>query len=230
LGVVTQHETRAEFLRKQLSPRAVWVVPNSPRGSYLEPTEKTDDFRGLEARDVVLLCIGTLGKVVCLDSLLQWFGSQDGAVKLVLHGWFVDKDVELYARQLQEAKSNQLIISDKLVDDAEKTDIYLSCDVVFVGFSGASENLRLAAGSAGKLYDALRTGRPVLAIDSPGMREIVEGNRVGKVVNNEFELGQGLEWIVENYQELQENCKIAHNRYSHDRHFYQMLENALLKK
>ena len=64
----------------------------------------------------------------------------------------------------------------------------------------------LAAGSAGKIFDFMMTGVPMVAINSPGMKEIIQVNKIGVVVDDINEINNALKYITLNHVSLKRNA------------------------
>lgn len=218
VGVITQHATRAGFLRNDGIGRRIWIVPNSPRGEYIGKVKQHKNQVEIRPCNLQLLCVGTLHETTCVEDLLNWFLRYSGRWSLKLHGWFASQKVQDLANQVKLAKKHQLHLSTQFVDAKQKWAIYQESDVVFVGFSAATANLSLAAGSAGKLYDALRCGKPIVAMSNIGMRDIIESCNVGIVIDSMDEMESALWRIEGQYDRFSANCESAHRQFSHDRH------------
>lgn len=233
VGVITQHALRADFLSSRSIGRRYFIVPNSPRGPFLDATTHAEKLNVLDAQtsvpmcqdqqsDFVLLCIGTLSKDHLVDQLLNWFASSPSEYRLIVHGWF-DPVILKLAKRIAEL-TDRVVVSERFLSEGEKWHLYQASDAVFVGFSQSNPNLRLAAGSAGKLYDAIRASRPVLAIDSPGMRQIVEAHGIGVVAPSCNELTEAVSRVRANYGDYSSALRKAHQFFSHDAHFNLVIE------
>jgi glycosyltransferase involved in cell wall biosynthesis len=230
-GTITQSGMRAAFLKRQGIRTDIWIVPNSPRGPYLGNQQSFSlSWDETSTAKFVLLCIGTLGHETRVDEILSWYSNNQACCSLLLHGWFVSDDVKSTAMTIAFNNKESVRISTDLKDEVEKWSIYEKCDAVFVGFSSKSPNYQLAAGSAGKLYDAIRTGKPVIALNSPGMRDIVEKLGIGVVVNRIYDLGDAIRQIKLDSSFYKRNCEAAHNHFSHDQHLRKVVEGALSAK
>jgi len=218
-SIITQDEVRARYLKADLNVNFVHVVPNSRRGPFQGPKLQRARLGAPNTeRPMKLLFIGTLGYETCLDKVLDWYEKYSPPINLIVHGWFVNSSLEKRSRLIEKKSQGGVLISTDLVDDDKKSEIYTKADVVFVGFCGQSKNLQLAAGAAGKLYDAMCYGRPVLALRTPGMTDIVTANNIGRVVDDLADTVHALGWIRSHYSDLSENLRRAHIKYSHDWH------------
>lgn len=214
--VFTQDANRVAFLEKDLNiPKEKFrLIYNSPTGETIKA--HADYFRdkfNINRESCIVLCVGSLMKeTLVLDvvaSVIFW----DAKFVLVLHGWFPDKAVMEIVLQQQQKSPDRIFISDQLFDHWNKYIPFQSCDIGFAGFSSDTNNLKYAAGSAGKVFDFFRTGKPVVAYDSPGMKELIEGNGAGFVFNDVREIASDLSKIDNSYDSIHQNCFSAYSQY-----------------
>lgn len=214
--VFTQDTNRVAFLEKDLNiPKDKFrLIFNSPTGEIIKA--HADYFRdkfNISCESRIVLCVGSLMKETLVFDIVESVKYWDEKFVLILHGWFPDKAVMEFVRQQQEKSPDKFYISDQLFDHWNKYIPFQSCDIGFVGFSSDTNNLKYAAGSAGKLFDFLRTGKPIVAFDSPGMAELIEGNGAGFVFSNVQEIASVLSKIDKNYDSIRQNCFAAYSQY-----------------
>lgn len=123
-----------------------------------------------------------------------------------MHGWFPDNTVRDYVVRKAKLLPGRIFISENLFSQEDKYIPYLSSDIGFLGFDSESDNIKLAAGSAGKLFDFLRTGIPIVGYETPGMRALLEGNKVGFVFSDYSKLPSAFSKIAGVYDEYRKNC------------------------
>lgn len=214
--VFTQDASRVVFLEKDLNiPKEKFrLIYNSPTGETIK--DQADYFRdkfNISCESRIILCVGSMIREHLLFDIVESVKWWDEKFVLVLHGWFPDKSVMEFVRQQQEKSPNKIYISDQLFDHWNKYIPFQSCDIGFVGFSSDTNNLKHAAGSAGKLFDFLRTGKPIIAFDSPGMAELIEGNGTGFIFSNWREISSALSKIDKSYDSIRQNCFAAYSQY-----------------
>lgn len=226
--VFTQDAKRAEFLANDLNIPAekFRLIYNSPTGEPIRGN--ADYFRGKynigsEAR--IVLCVGSLMRETLVYEIVESVKYWDTKFVLVLHGWFPDKTVMEFVLQQQQKSPDRIYISDQLFDHWNKYVPFQSCDIGFAGFSSDTNNLKYAAGSAGKIFDFLRTGKPIVAFDSPGMKELIEGNNAGFVYSDVRAIPSALAKIDEGYDKFCENCFAAYGQYD----FYRQYDKVFSK-
>lgn len=214
--VFTQDALRCEFLHRDLriGKDKFKIIYNSPNGNTIR--SRHNYFRKLfDIPDnlLVVLCVGSLIKEHYVYNLVDSVSTWMKNFTLVLHGWFPDDKVKRYVLEQQKLLPEMIHISDELFDNENKYVPFQSCDIGFVGFLPVSKNMEYSAGSAGKLFDFLRTGKPIVAFNTPGMFELIEGNGVGFVFNEPGEIACLLLKIKDNYEILSQNCYDTYKTY-----------------
>jgi glycosyltransferase involved in cell wall biosynthesis len=207
--VFTQDEYRINFLSDQLKidKRKFKLIYNSGYGSPLK--KNFDYFRNsfnIPNQKRIILCVGSLIKehyIIDLLNTIEYWGEN---FVLVLHGWIPDKTVADFIKIKSQLYPQRLFLSENLFSAEEKETVFQSCDIGFVGFLPNNNNLKFAAGSAGKLFDFLKAGKPIIAYNTPGMVELIEANKVGFVFDNPSEISAILEKINIDYENLSQNA------------------------
>jgi len=217
--VFTQDAMRVAFLEKDLnvSRDKFKLIFNSPIGKTIE--NRADYFRDtfkISRESRIVLCIGSLMREHLIPDIVESTQYWDKKFVLVLHGWFSDKSLLEFVQQQQEKSPDRIYISDRLFDHWDKYIPFQSCDIGFVGFSFETKNLKYAAGSAGKIFDFLRTGKPIVAFDSPGMAVLIEGNGAGFVYSDVQDISKALSKIDANYDSIRQKCFSAYSQYEFD--------------
>ncbi len=220
--VFTQDTVRAEYLAQDLHvPKARFrLIYNSPRGGVIrDPADYFRDRFGISRESRIVLCVGSLMRETLVMDVVGSVKHWDAKFVLVLHGWFPDKAVKEFVCRMQGESPGRIYVSDRHFEHRNKYVPFQSCDIGFVGFSSDTNNLKYAAGSAGKLFDFLRTGKPIIAAGSPGMAELVEGNAAGFVFNDAQEMPAALRRMDESYEVISRNCLAAYGQYEFDRQY-----------
>lgn len=215
-GIFSQDQTRIQYLSNDLRVNIdkFYVVFNSPIGAPI--CRKEDYFRsqfGIGNDSTIILCIGSLIEEHCVPKLVASIANWPERVVLVLHGWFADKSLRDYVKNYEALLPGRLFVSERLLPHDSKYIPYLSSDIGFVGFDSVLNNIKMAAGSAGKLFDFLRTGVPMLGFNSPGMRDLIEGNKVGFVFDDYSQVPYVISKLIDHRERYRENCFIASQKY-----------------
>lgn len=212
--VFVQDSFRENYLRLDLRVNKFQHIYNSPTGEKI--ASNSNFFRNkfnIDKDKTIVLCVGSLIPdhylVELLNSLPYWSPS----FVLVLHGWFPDKTIRVAAEKLINEFPGKLYISTSIFENSDKFIPYQACDILFVGFSSNSNNTKFAAGSAGKIFDAMKAGKPIIAFETPGMRSLIEGNGMGFVFSNPNDINSNLNKIIGSYSQLCEASHFAYEKY-----------------
>lgn len=214
--IFSQDTYRIKFLKNDLYQRnsKFRIIYNSPSNVKLDirPNYFRNLFKISEDK-IIVLCVGSLIKEHYVKELINSINTWSDQFILILHGWFPDDELKQYILNMQERFPNKLFISEKFLSDNEKHIPFQSCDIGFVGFKPVTNNLKFAAGSAGKIFDFMGAGKPVLAFNTPGMKEIIELNNVGKTFDLSNQIYPTLLNILDNYKEYSSNTIKVMNDY-----------------
>ncbi|NQV77155.1 MAG: glycosyltransferase [Lutibacter sp.] len=207
--IFTQDPSRLRFLQYNLfqSKNKFKIIYNTPIGGFIK--EKTNYFRDLfkiDKEKKIVLAVGSLIKEHYIIQLVNSISSWDEKFVLVVHGWFPDEQIKILITRKMRKYPSRLFLSTFYFNDSEKYIPFKACDIGFVGFEPLNNNLKYAAGSAGKLFDFMRCGTPILAFNTPGMIEIIEEREVGICFNTPKEINSALNLILENHTKFKNNC------------------------
>ena len=180
--VLTQDDNRAGILSSLLgiNRARIWVSYNSGRGGT-----KNDRHRLFHARfnlrldKKVVLFIGSIIPEHGIYEVLRSLPGLPDSHCLILHGWVTNPAIKEALEQHQILFPQKLYWSSDLIPASRKYQLFASADIGLVLFTGEGLNYRYAAGSAGKLFDCLQTGTPMLGNPIPGMEGFLEGNGAG---------------------------------------------------
>lgn len=228
-GVFTQDDRRGAFLKNDLGLSSFQCIYNSPSGHALPM--KCDYFRSkfhISGDRTIVLCIGSLLREHYLVELLQSVPSWDDKYVLMLHGWFSDITIRTMVDKLLVKFPNRIYVSTELFDDRDRFVPYQASDIVFAGFIPSNNNTKLAAGSAGKIFDAMKAGKPILGFDTPGMRDLVEGNEIGYVFSDPSDINSTLAKISADYVRFSSNAHIAFYKYEFNAQYMRVAEELHL--
>lgn len=207
--IFTQDQARMRFLKCNLfqSSTKFKIIFNTPIGGVID--ERTNYFRDLfniEKDKIIVLAVGSIIKEHYILHLLNSLSTWDEKFVLVVHGWFPDEQIKSYIESEMSKYPRRLFLSTFYFNNSDKYIPFKSCDIGFVGFEPVNNNLKYAAGSAGKLFDFMRCGTPMLAFNTPGMIEIIEGNKVGICFSTTEDINSSLNLIMENHNNFKHNC------------------------
>ncbi|WP_160962857.1 glycosyltransferase family 4 protein [Solidesulfovibrio aerotolerans] len=214
LFTLTQDRQRADVLAKlnRLDRKSVHISINSSLGPVLPQKDSyfRDRFPIGDRR--LVLALGTLHPSTCTDAILASLAAWPKNFALVMHGWLPDKSFRT-AVEAFVAERDNVWLSLKIVPPEQKFQIFQSADVGLVFFSPDDHNLKYAAGSAGKLYDFMRCGVPMIGNDIPGMAALLNDSGCGFVVPDAASLPAALPLVASRYDGFRENCLRTFPRY-----------------
>jgi glycosyltransferase involved in cell wall biosynthesis len=226
---LTQDEQRCDVLALQydLPREKLLVVYNSPIGDEKFPQKSTyliDKFK-IENKQIVL-AVGSLQLQHYIDEIVRSVDDWPDNFVLVVHGWFGNAKDEQAIRSEADSRTEKVFISTELLGDEEKYQVFQSADVGLVFFKPINNNFLYAAGSAGKLYDFMRSGVPIIANNLPGMKEIIEqDNDCGIVVDSPQEIGKALPEILKGYESFQQSALNAYSSYEFGQCYSKVLKS-----
>jgi glycosyltransferase involved in cell wall biosynthesis len=227
--VLVQDDRRAAALAAQYRlPRDnVLLAVNGPMGDPLPERSNflREKFR-ISAERRIVLAVGSLMRETMVDRVVQASDAWPDEYVLVLHGWVPDASLEAWLRQQCTHRPARVYLSTELLPEQRKYDVFQSADIGLVLYDPRDTNLRLAAGSAGKLLDFMRVGVPVIGNDIEGMRDLVEGNNVGRVVAGPERIDEMLAEVWARRDELRASCFSAYQRYRFEASYAAVLDRV----
>lgn len=218
--VLTQDKIRLDQLQKlyHLDGSCIMISVNSSRDSNVIDTTPLDFPKHVKERKKILF-IGSLIDEHCFPDVLKVTQTIPDDHCLVIHGWGGKKYDEI-VQGLVKMKPNNVWVSNFQLDEVTKFRLYSSIDIGLVTFNDRFYNCRYAALSAGKLFDLMRVGKPVIASNILGLKEFVEENQIGFCVNDVSELYFKSATIFSNYEFYAKNSKKIFPMYEFDLNFH----------
>lgn len=232
LLTITQDESRANILRdsNKIKKEKIAVVYNSSFGNPVKT--KKNWFRekfNISSNKKIVLCVGSLIKEHLVEEVVCSSENWTDEFVLVLHGWFPDPILKDTVFKFSSQRPNKIYISTELLSIEKKLLIFQSVDIGLVLFNAMNENLTFVGGAAGKLFDFMQCGVPIVANDLPGMKELVEKNGIGAIVNKFVDLNNCLNKIVIDYQKYSNKCLSTFSKYSFEKSYQKVLDRILDK-
>lgn len=232
LFAISQDQARASILAHiNDAPReSVLVLPNSAAGEILPEQDNyfRETFPAIGERRIVLAS-GTLLPECCIHEIVAASQAWPQDVALVLHGWIHDAGFKKTLQAFIE-KTDNIFLSEHIFAPDKKFRIYQSSDVCLVFYASTTANLKYAAGSSGKLYDALRCGTPMIGNDIPGMAELLHNTGCGIVVPDASKIGAVLPTIFKHHAHFRQRCFDAFPCYEFDAAYERLLHTTGLIK
>ena len=211
LFTITQDELRANLIeRENKIPREkIKIVYNSSIGNVIKT--KSNWLRNnlaIPNDKVIVLAVGSLIKEHMIEEIVCCSSSWPKKYVLVLHGWFPDDEIEDRIKRCAIKYPERIYISEKILPFKDKYLISSSADIGLVFFKPVNENMRYTGAAAGKLFDFIQCGVPIIANNLPGMKNLVEDNGCGIVVDETEEIAHAVSAIDADYKLYSEkSCK-----------------------
>ncbi len=226
--VFTQDELRINYLLNDLKlPREKFdIVYNSPMGKVIKKKSYFfHDKFSINYSKKIVLATGSLIKEHCIKEIIESVINWDDLFVLVLHGVIPDKQFEIYIRRKISELPGKIFLSTELLDDSEKNIVFQSVDIGFVGFLPLNNNLKCSVGAAGKLFDFMQHGVPIIAYEALGIHDIIETNNMGFVFLTWNKLNFLLKEIIQNYNVYSENCNRLFDNYEFIKRYDTVIES-----
>ncbi|MCX5751410.1 MAG: hypothetical protein NT099_07065 [Candidatus Saganbacteria bacterium] len=182
---ITQDKKRAEILAREngLNLNKIMVIHNSPLGEPLKDKSfwLRDKFEINDSR-IIVLAVGSLIPEHLIEELVNMALYWSEQYVLVLHGWFANAAFETKIKSIIGQSSGKIILSTELLPIAQKYQVFQSADIGLAVYRPAGDNFLYTGLAAGKIFDFLRCGIPVVVNDLPGMKGFLQDTGAGEVV------------------------------------------------
>jgi len=227
--LITQDEKRREVFAalNEININKIKVVYNSTSGNIIET--KSNYFRdlfGIKEEQKIILFVGSVIPEHGIFEVIEQFKKIDKSWVLVIHGWIPDIEIKKKILNIV-ADTENIFYSGGLLADDKKFDIFTGVDVGLVFFKPLNSNLKYAAGSAGKLFDFIRSGVPVIGNNIPGMNLLLEGNNAGVTLDDDYNLELGVKTIEENFDMFRKNSFDTFVKYEFSKTFETVIKQFI---
>ncbi len=141
---------------------------------------------------------------------------------LILHGFSLSKS---YHRQIQKKLHHRCILSQELVPSSNIGKVVASADIGLVLYTAETKNDFLTSFSSEKMALYLQHGKPIIAFDYPGYRQLMDECECGVLIHDLSELPSAVNTILENWDHYSKNafrCFSLH--YDFNRNFKPFLD------
>lgn len=224
---LTQDKNRVRILSKicDVPPKSFMVSTNSSLGDILP--EKKNYFRdkfGIGKEKFIVLFTGSIIEQCYIKEAIESAKKWPWQYVLVIHGWIPDASLRHYIEEQIKNCPEKIYLSTDILPFEEKYTIFQSVDIGLVLFKPVNLNMKYAAGSAGKLYDFMRAGIPVVANKIVGMKKLVKDNGMGEVVGDLNGISDGLIKIANNYEAYRKSAFNAFSRYEFSKSYDKVLD------
>jgi glycosyltransferase involved in cell wall biosynthesis len=225
VATIIQDEERAKLLfedNKIHSSKTI-VVPVSLLGAHQKnKTRYLYDRLNIPYEKKIVLQIGGIYLDTCSLEIAKAAQYLPDEWVLVMHGYYEDDLIE----KIKSVTSNEKIcLSLNVVPFDELPDIIASADIGLAFYKIKSVNDYYIGSSSGKLPHYLQCGLPVITIDFPSLKRIVEEYQCGISVSNPKVIGTAIKQIMSNYDRYRANAfRCYKERYEFSQHFQKVID------
>jgi glycosyltransferase involved in cell wall biosynthesis len=218
---IIQEPNRAQILKREnrLQKMEVVYVPPSLRTSYRSEARSQyllERFH-LHSDQVILLIAGGIADYYLLHELAQKAYSWPEEWVLVIHGPFREDD-PYHAKLLHLCDGRKVIASSEMLPQDLFDTLVASAHIGLAFYKDIGPNHFHI--TSGKLMQYLRCGLPVIAVDLPNMKDIVEKYGCGICVKDEDGVVTAVGKIMEDYQRYSHRAKSVFDElFRFDQHF-----------
>jgi glycosyltransferase involved in cell wall biosynthesis len=208
--IVIQDKTRAQYLMRDYGVREEQFVYIPVSGLRERYEQKNDYFRmkfGIGEEKKVVLQAGSIKPGMMSLELAQAAQEWDDDMVLVLHTFdaeHIDAEYLHQINQLTEAKKVYLNL--QAVSWDELPMLLSSADVGLAFYWNRTHNYIEIGNSSNKLVQYLQVGLPVVAIDFPTLKEVIERFKCGECVKEPGEIRAALRTIFADYSWYKSNA------------------------
>jgi glycosyltransferase involved in cell wall biosynthesis len=231
-AVLTTDDARAKDVcaenQVDYNTKTCLCVPHSPLG-FCEETKSSffQDLFSLDNSICTILHSGWIHDVMMSKDLAATSRNWPSNWRMIFHERMKRSTEESYIRDVIEAGNEKVLMSLNPVEYDRIDEVVLSAKIGIVIY-GNSEKfgnswISLAKGS-GKIAHYLRCGKPVVCMNLPGFKEIIEKYQCGVMFDSLNEIQGAVEKILDNYEFYQKN---AYECYKYEYEFGRFFKNVV---
>lgn len=232
-GVIVPNKERAEFLIKKYGqPKKLRVIMNVP--PYSKPI-KANKFRKFLKKKGILNMSNI--KIILYAGGLSWDRSAEELIDsgksfltdniiIILMGWGEDNYLRKLKEKIINLKLDKKVFLHPPVSYTEVMEYISSADIGVVLYKPIEKNAYYCASH--KMFDYIMCGKPVIASNSPPLKNLIEKKNIGICVDpfNPKSIAQGILHIIHNpvkYKMMSENAlRLANEKYNWGNEFQKL--------
>lgn len=228
--VIVQDAKRAELLvtENRLDRERIVLVPNAPRGVATEGSDGGIRARlGIPRHVRIVLHLGMIGpEVLSTEVAASTHGWPDDCM-LVFHERRARQQTDPVVRDAARAAGDRVAFSLDPVALDQLPELVASADVGLVFYNPAmGANYSVIAGASGKLAYYLQAGLPVICLDLPGFRELLDQYGCGRFVSSPAEIGAALREVFADREQYRAGARRCfEEKFDFDRHFERFMHS-----
>ena len=221
---VIQDKGRAKYLIEdnEIPEEKIEYLPVSALGNpYYDKSDCLYKTLGIARDKKILLYAGNIGPWSMSLEIAQAAQNWNDDMVLVLHSWRTDLDDDPYLSQIKNLTRNKKVyLSLNPVNWESLPELLSSADIGLIFYKNLGKNFYEIGSSSNKLALNLQVGLPIITIDYPSLREIIDGYKCGKCVEDPREIEKIANEIFSNYDFYKNNAfKCYQEKYEFSKHF-----------
>ncbi len=233
-GIISPEMNRAKVYLNEYGARELPVVVfNCPQ--LIERPGQSSLRQLLSEKGVkngfIVYYQGAIGRTRLVDKLLEAMRYTPNEISLVMVGWASDEfNNWLHAFIAENNLQNRVINLGFVKHGPYLFELCSGADVGIVFAKDDCRNHRFMGTAANKLFEYMMLGVPILASNTTGYYDIVEGEHVGKCVDSESpeSIAKGIMELYQNVslrREIQQQClRLSKEQYNWDLVFPKLLK------
>jgi glycosyltransferase involved in cell wall biosynthesis len=120
----------------------------------------------------------------------------------------------------------RVVFSSAIVPPERVDELFASAAVGLALYRPDDDNLRCVGHAAGKIFNLMKVGVPAIANDLPGLRELLEGNGCGLVVDGPEGIGRALGRLLARRAQSSAACRAAFPRFEFERNYREVVRRT----
>ena len=226
IATIIQDEERAkvlfEYNKVPEDKQEILYLPASMRGdSFKERTDFFYETLGIPRDKKILLQLGMIGSERMSVEIAKSAQNWPEEWVLVMHGTF-DKGVKRLIGKLN--KKGNIFLSEKKVPFEDIPKVVASAHIGLVFYKNLIDsnyyNNYYVGSASGQLAHHLQCGIPIITLNIPSLRRVVDGFQCGLAVDDVDSIAEAAKSIFNNYEFFRENAfKCFEERYRFEKYF-----------
>ncbi len=217
-------ERRAKYLinDNNIPIEKIVCVPVSALGeTYQKKSDYLYKILGISKDKKIILYAGNIIEWSLSLEIAKAAQKWDDNMVLVLHTWKPNLDKDPYINQIRDlTKNKKVYLSLNPVEYESLPELLSSADIGLVFYKNLGKNFYETGSSSNKLAQYLQVGLPVITIDYPSFREVIEKYKCGECAKSPEEIETLVKKIFLNYDAYRNNSfKCYMENYEFSKHF-----------
>ena len=225
---IVQDRPRARYLIQDNELRADRVICVPVAGLEKSHQHKSNVLRqkfNIGADKHILVYAGNIVEwALCLEMARAAQRWREDKV-LVMHSWIADTDDNPYIRQIRALTSSEKVyLSFERLPSSELIELLSSADIGLAFYKNKGKNFYEIGYSSNKLVQYLRVGLPVITINFPSFKKVIDEWQCGAYTSDPAEIEACADALLAQYETFKRNAFRCYEReYTFDRYFAPLL-------